>query len=85
MRRVPLPDSLIDSLCSLAALGLLGEIRIAKDTDYNKWGIEILVSFRDKEALQVLTAHRQSGGMSFSSLLTILRRDADNSDQASGP
>ncbi|KAL8291767.1 hypothetical protein RQP46_002025 [Phenoliferia psychrophenolica] len=44
------------------SLGCLGEIRIAKDTDYNKWGIEILVSFRDKEALQVLTSHRQSGG-----------------------
>ncbi|KAM0751655.1 P-loop containing nucleoside triphosphate hydrolase protein [Meredithblackwellia eburnea MCA 4105] len=43
-------------------LGLLGEIRIAQDPDYEKWGIEILVSFRDGEPLQVLTAQRQSGG-----------------------
>ncbi|KAL8278470.1 hypothetical protein RQP46_009160 [Phenoliferia psychrophenolica] len=47
---------------AFTTLGLLGEVRIAKHTDYNKWGIEILVSFRDQEALQVLTQHRQSGG-----------------------
>jgi hypothetical protein len=49
---------------SLAALGLLGEIQLGKHDDYAQWGIEILVSFRDKEPLQVLTSHRQSGGVS---------------------
>ncbi|ORY61173.1 P-loop containing nucleoside triphosphate hydrolase protein [Leucosporidium creatinivorum] len=44
------------------ALGLLGEIQLGKHDDYAQWGIEILVSFRDKEPLKVLTSHRQSGG-----------------------
>ena len=39
-----------------------GEIRLAKHEDYDKWGIEILVKFREHEKLQVLTGHRQSGG-----------------------
>ncbi|KAJ3220561.1 Structural maintenance of chromosomes protein 5 [Clydaea vesicula] len=30
--------------------------------DYEKWGIEILVKFRARDKLQVLNAHRQSGG-----------------------
>jgi hypothetical protein len=46
-----------------SALGLLGEVRLAQDPDYEKWGIEILVSFRDNEPLKVLTAQRQSGGV----------------------
>lgn len=45
-------------------MNLLGEVRIAKHEDYSKWGIEILVSFRESEELHVLTAHRQSGGVS---------------------
>lgn len=53
-----------------AALGLLGEVRLAKDPDYEKWGIEIMVSFRDRKdnstdvELHVLSGHRQSGGAS---------------------
>lgn len=43
-------------------LGCLGEIVLSKGDDYDKWGIEIRCSFRDGESLQVLTAHRQSGG-----------------------
>ncbi|KAI5476483.1 hypothetical protein MNV49_007730 [Pseudohyphozyma bogoriensis] len=43
-------------------LGLTGELNIAKDEDYDKWGIQIMVSFRDGEALQPLSAQRQSGG-----------------------
>ncbi|KZT60822.1 P-loop containing nucleoside triphosphate hydrolase protein [Calocera cornea HHB12733] len=41
----------------------VGEIKIGKDEqDYAKWRIEIWVKFRDNEQLQLLTAHRQSGG-----------------------
>lgn len=53
-----------------AALGLLGEVRLARDADYEKWGIEIMVSFRDRKdnsadvELHVLSGHRQSGGVS---------------------
>ncbi|BGP37124.1 Structural maintenance of chromosomes protein 5 [Rhodotorula kratochvilovae] len=53
---------------SFDTLGLLGEVRLAKDEDYEKWGIEIMVSFRDRKdnsedvALHVLSGHRQSGG-----------------------
>ncbi|KAM0753988.1 hypothetical protein T439DRAFT_169242 [Meredithblackwellia eburnea MCA 4105] len=44
-------------------LGLNGEVRLAEDDpNFENWGIEILVKFRDKEPLQVLTSHRQSGG-----------------------
>lgn len=31
---------------------------------YDKWGIEILVSYRDGEGLDVLTGSKQSGGVS---------------------
>ncbi|BGO98380.1 hypothetical protein RTG_00828 [Rhodotorula toruloides ATCC 204091] len=53
---------------SFETLGLLGEVRLAKDPDYEKWGIEIMVSFRDCKdnsadvELHVLSGHRQSGG-----------------------
>lgn len=30
---------------------------------YDQWAIDILVKFRDTEKLQLLTAHRQSGGV----------------------
>ncbi|TNY24149.1 P-loop containing nucleoside triphosphate hydrolase protein [Rhodotorula diobovata] len=49
-------------------LGLLGEVRLATDDDYEKWGIEIMVSFRDRKdnsqdvVLHVLSGQRQSGG-----------------------
>lgn len=41
---------------------------LSKGDDYDKWGIEIRCSFRDGESLQVLTAHRQSGGVRSSPL-----------------
>lgn len=44
-------------------LGCAGEIRLAHDEDYEKWGIDILVRFRDTEQLQLLTGQRQSGGV----------------------
>ncbi|KDE05760.1 hypothetical protein MVLG_03851 [Microbotryum lychnidis-dioicae p1A1 Lamole] len=64
---LPALEELVERICTgfraaFDNLGLLGEIRLAKDDDYAKWGIEILVSFRDNEPLKVLTAHRQSGG-----------------------
>ncbi|KPV76806.1 uncharacterized protein RHOBADRAFT_51796 [Rhodotorula graminis WP1] len=49
-------------------LGLLGEVRLATEDDYEKWGIEIMVSFRDRKddsqdvTLHVLSGQRQSGG-----------------------
>ncbi|KAK0530042.1 Structural maintenance of chromosomes protein 5 [Tilletia horrida] len=43
-------------------IGCAGEIRVATERDYDKWGIEILVKFRDNEELQLLTGQRQSGG-----------------------
>ncbi|SGY66890.1 BQ5605_C004g02717 [Microbotryum silenes-dioicae] len=64
---LPALEELVERICTgfraaFDNLGLLGEVRLAKDDDYAKWGIEILVSFRDNEPLKVLTAHRQSGG-----------------------
>ncbi|GJN87793.1 hypothetical protein Rhopal_000748-T1 [Rhodotorula paludigena] len=53
---------------SFDTLGLLGEVRLAKEDDYEKWGIEIMVSFRDRKddaadvTLHVLSGQRQSGG-----------------------
>ncbi|GAA5857620.1 hypothetical protein JCM8547_004301 [Rhodosporidiobolus lusitaniae] len=53
---------------SFDTLGLLGEVRLAQHDDYEKWGIEIMVSFRDIKddtadvTLHVLSGHRQSGG-----------------------
>lgn len=40
-----------------------GEVHIAEDEDYDKWAIDIMVKFRDSERLQLLTGHRQSGGV----------------------
>ncbi|KAF7317180.1 Purine nucleoside phosphorylase [Mycena chlorophos] len=51
-------------------IGCAGEIRIREDEAYELWAIDILVKFRDTEKLQLLTAHRQSGGER--SLTTIL-------------
>jgi hypothetical protein len=47
-------------------IGCAGEIRISQHEDYEKWAIDILVKFRDSEKLQLLTAHRQSGGVRIS-------------------
>ncbi|EGO27756.1 hypothetical protein SERLADRAFT_354935 [Serpula lacrymans var. lacrymans S7.9] len=51
-------------------IGCAGEIRINPHEDYDKWAIDILVKFRDREKLQLLTGQRQSGGER--SLTTIL-------------
>lgn len=51
-------------------LGCAGEVHISRNDDYEKWGMDILVKFRDTEQLQLLTAQRQSGGER--SLSTIL-------------
>jgi hypothetical protein len=54
----------IDSCFSLdQGIGCAGEIRVSEHEDYEKWAIDILVKFRDSEKLQLLTAHRQSGGV----------------------
>ncbi|EJU06652.1 P-loop containing nucleoside triphosphate hydrolase protein [Dacryopinax primogenitus] len=48
---------------AFARVQCVGEVKIGKDEhDYAKWRIEIWVKFRDNEQLQLLTAHRQSGG-----------------------
>jgi len=51
-------------------IGCAGEIKISENEDYKEWAIDILVKFRDKEKLQLLTGQRQSGGER--SLTTIL-------------
>ncbi|KAF0492709.1 P-loop containing nucleoside triphosphate hydrolase protein [Gigaspora margarita] len=43
-------------------IGCVGEVRVSPHEDYDKWGIDILVKFRDNERLQALTGQRQSGG-----------------------
>ncbi|PKY44896.1 hypothetical protein RhiirA4_515103 [Rhizophagus irregularis] len=45
-------------------IGCAGEVRVSTHDDYNKWGIDILVKFRDNEKLQILNSQRQSGGVS---------------------
>ncbi|KHN98811.1 structural maintenance of chromosomes 5 smc5 [Metarhizium album ARSEF 1941] len=39
-----------------------GEVRVHKEDDFSQWALDIMVKFRENEALQQLTAHRQSGG-----------------------
>jgi hypothetical protein len=51
-------------LIASLGIGCAGEIRISPHDDYDKWAIDILVKFRDKEKLQLLTGQRQSGGVS---------------------
>lgn len=55
---------------AFSKLGCAGEVHISRNDDYEKWGMDILVKFRDTEQLQLLTAQRQSGGER--SLSTIL-------------
>jgi structural maintenance of chromosomes protein 5 len=45
-------------------MGCMGEVRVSEQEDYDRWGIDILVSFRDNEEMQLLTGQRQSGGVS---------------------
>ncbi|KAI9271589.1 P-loop containing nucleoside triphosphate hydrolase protein [Phascolomyces articulosus] len=47
---------------ALQRIGCAGEVCVAKEEDFEKWGIEIRVKFRDNEKLQLLTGQRQSGG-----------------------
>lgn len=47
-----------------SGIGCAGEVRISKHEDFDKWAIDILVKFREKEKLQLLTGQRQSGGVS---------------------
>ena len=49
--------------CFFLGISCAGEIRISQHDEYEKWAIDILVKFRDSEKLQLLTAHRQSGGV----------------------
>ncbi len=43
-------------------LGCVGEVKVHKEPDFEKWGVEILVKFRDQDELMPLSEHRQSGG-----------------------
>lgn len=42
-------------------IGCAREIRISRHEGFDKWTINILVKFHEKERLQLLTAQRQSG------------------------
>ncbi|PBP26956.1 structural maintenance of chromosomes 5 smc5 [Diplocarpon rosae] len=43
-------------------IGCAGEVAVHKDDDFDLWSVQIKVKFREKESLQILDAHRQSGG-----------------------
>lgn len=47
---------------SFEKIGCAGEVKVHKDEDFDKWAVQILVKFREKEKLQILTNQRQSGG-----------------------
>jgi chromosome segregation ATPase len=47
---------------AFASINCVGEVQLREHENYDKWGIEILVKFRNTEKLQVLTSQRQSGG-----------------------
>ncbi|KAH7926802.1 P-loop containing nucleoside triphosphate hydrolase protein [Leucogyrophana mollusca] len=71
----PALESLVASIgkkfsAAFDRIGCAGEIRVSPHDDFDKWAIDILVKFRDKEKLQLLTGQRQSGGER--SLTTIL-------------
>jgi len=55
------------------AIGCAGEIRLSEAEDYSQWCIEILVKFRERENLQLLTAQRQSGGVRSSYVICVSR------------
>lgn len=44
------------------SIGCIGEVQLDRNEDYGRWGVNILVKFRDHEKLQLLTGQRQSGG-----------------------
>lgn len=63
----PWLDELITNIdakydAAFTRMGCLGLIVVVEDPDYDKWGIEVQVSFRDNEKLVRLDPHRQSGG-----------------------
>jgi len=47
---------------SFSDIGCAGEVMLAEHEDFDKYGIEIKVKFRDTEELQALDSHHQSGG-----------------------
>ncbi|CAK9780717.1 unnamed protein product [Cutaneotrichosporon oleaginosum] len=64
----PALDSLVQETsakfsAAFERIGCTGEVRVNRvQGNYAEWGIEILVSYRDGQDLEVLTASRQSGG-----------------------
>ncbi|TVY83050.1 Structural maintenance of chromosomes protein [Lachnellula suecica] len=63
----PALDSLISEISdafsyNFEQIGCAGEVSIHKDEDFDLWAIQIKVKFRENETLQLLNAHRQSGG-----------------------
>ncbi len=66
----PALDSLVQETsakfsAAFERIGCTGEVRVSRvQGNYAEWGIEILVSYRDGQDLEVLTASRQSGGVS---------------------
>jgi len=60
-------SSLIDKISRkfsdyMKNISCAGEVRIHKEDDYDKWGVQILVKFRANQPLAILDSHRQSGG-----------------------
>jgi chromosome segregation ATPase len=60
-------DKVIEEISSAFAknfeqIGCTGQVGVHKDEDFDNWSVEIRVKFRETESLQVLDAHRQSGG-----------------------
>jgi chromosome segregation ATPase len=56
---------ILRSCCLIfVSLGIhcVGEVDVDESEDFDKWGINIYVKFRDNEKLQLLTGQRQSGG-----------------------
>ncbi|WIA11591.1 hypothetical protein OEZ85_011696 [Tetradesmus obliquus] len=47
---------------NFAQIGCAGEVLLSQHEDYDKFSIQIKVKFREHEDMQLLTAHRQSGG-----------------------
>ena len=64
-------------------IGCAGEIRIREDEDFEQWAIEIYVTFRANEKLQLLTGQRQSGGVSFPTVKPLLELGKLTSDPRS--
>ncbi|WFC94953.1 Structural maintenance of chromosomes protein 5 [Malassezia brasiliensis] len=77
-RWLPALEALVSNInerfsAAFQRLGCAGEVRLTRDDDYEKWGIDILVKFRDTEQLKPLTGQRQSGGeRSLSTILYLL-------------